>query len=395
MIAYHFPPVQGSSGLQRTLSFANHLAAADWQVTVLTVTTNAYERVNPDQLKDVHPGIRVVRVPCLDTQRHLALKGRYFRAMAIPDRWISWYLPALLAGWWITRETHDYIWCTYPIATAQKIGARLAKLRNIPLIADFRDQMTEPGYPSDPQQFSSFERIERDVVAQAHKLVFTAPGALRMYQERYPELAQDSFVVIENGYEERYFENLKPSRDPTLHHTLLHSGIVYPEERDPRALFDALRNLKRSGELGAIRLHLRASGNDKMFEDMIAARDIGDVVSLLPSISYQDAISEMTGGKSLLVMQGPTCNHQIPAKVYEYLRAGSNIVALAPAQSDTWGVLSRAGVNRLADIDSVEDIEQLLKQFAQDTVHEAYDVETIQKLSRGQRAAELMVLLDQ
>ena len=35
MVAYHFPPLAGSSGIQRTLRFVQHLPALGWQPLVL------------------------------------------------------------------------------------------------------------------------------------------------------------------------------------------------------------------------------------------------------------------------------------------------------------------------------------------------------------------------
>jgi hypothetical protein len=44
MIAYHFPPLAGSSGIQRTLRFVQHLPALGWQPLVLTASRQAYEQ---------------------------------------------------------------------------------------------------------------------------------------------------------------------------------------------------------------------------------------------------------------------------------------------------------------------------------------------------------------
>jgi len=43
-IAYHFPPVKGSSGVQRTLRFAQHLPRFGWRPIVLTITPKARRR---------------------------------------------------------------------------------------------------------------------------------------------------------------------------------------------------------------------------------------------------------------------------------------------------------------------------------------------------------------
>ena len=47
LVAYHFPPLQGSSGLQRALAFARFLPDYDWRAHVLTVTEGAYPQTNP------------------------------------------------------------------------------------------------------------------------------------------------------------------------------------------------------------------------------------------------------------------------------------------------------------------------------------------------------------
>ena len=77
MVAYHFPPLAGSSGIQRTLRFVQHLPAFGWQPLVLTTQTGAYERISNDLLADVPHDVTVRRAFALDTTRHLSIKGRY------------------------------------------------------------------------------------------------------------------------------------------------------------------------------------------------------------------------------------------------------------------------------------------------------------------------------
>jgi hypothetical protein len=87
MIAYHFPPLQGSSGIQRTLRFARYLPEFGWEPIVLTAHPRAYESVADDQLSDTPAGLHVCRAFALDTSRHLAIGSRYPALRARPDRW--------------------------------------------------------------------------------------------------------------------------------------------------------------------------------------------------------------------------------------------------------------------------------------------------------------------
>ncbi len=61
MVAFHFPPLAGSSGIQRTLRFAAHLPSFGWQPTVLTAHSRAYERTSQDLMSEVGPDVAVER----------------------------------------------------------------------------------------------------------------------------------------------------------------------------------------------------------------------------------------------------------------------------------------------------------------------------------------------
>ena len=65
IVAYHYPPIQGSSGVHRTLSYSRYLPALGWQPTILTVTRNAFPaRMAANDFEDVvtarHPELAVL-----------------------------------------------------------------------------------------------------------------------------------------------------------------------------------------------------------------------------------------------------------------------------------------------------------------------------------------------
>ncbi|MBX3638145.1 MAG: glycosyltransferase, partial [Rubrivivax sp.] len=122
MVAYHFPPLAGSSGIQRTLRFVQQLPRFGWQPMVLTTQARAYEKTSDDLLPEVPDGTLVCRAFALDTARHLSIGGRYPGRLARPDRWITWRFDAVRQGLRLIREHRpDAIWSTYPIATAHRI----------------------------------------------------------------------------------------------------------------------------------------------------------------------------------------------------------------------------------------------------------------------------------
>jgi len=404
LIAYHYPPARGSSGLQRTLKFSRYLREFGWQPSVLTVVPRAHPSVGNDQMAEIPPDVEVARAFALDTARHLSFKGAYPRWLALPDRWATWQLRGVPVGLSMVRRLGiDVLWSTYPIATAHKIGLSLQRRSGRPWIADFRDSMTEENYPTDPHVRGVYRALERQVIERSAFSVFTTPGTVRMYQGRYPHVPPQRMRMIENGYDEENFtaaERKLPAVRSGRPITLVHSGILYPSERDPTAFFGALQDLKRSGAMSAQRLKvvLRATGHDAHIARLIAQFDVADLVELAPSVAYVDALAETMTADGLLLFQAANCNHQIPAKLYEYLRAGRPILALTDAAGDTAATLRDAGVQSIAQLDQREDIVAHLTKFLTDLENGSAMLvsrELASRYSRRSQARQLAALLDE
>ncbi|MCF6353737.1 MAG: glycosyltransferase [Candidatus Polarisedimenticolaceae bacterium] len=405
LIAYHFPPVAGSSGVLRTLKFARYLPEFGWRPSVLTVHPRAYERLSDSQLAQVSRDVPVVRAFALDAARHMALAGRYPRCFALPDRWVSWLLGAVPAGLKMVREQRPLVlWSTYPMPTAHLVGLFLHRLTGLPWIADCRDSMLDDTYPADPLKRRIHAWIERRVVHSAKRIVFTTPGTLRMYAERYPEVPKDRWVLIANGYDEEDFcEQLNATVVPdgfSGKQTLLHSGLIDPVDRDPRPFLTALSRLKQSGGIKPqeLRVVFRASGLDDELRSWIHALEIDDVVETAPPLPYHEALAEMREATALLLLQGACCNHQIPAKLYEYLRVGRPIVGLTDAEGDSAALLRELAADTILPLDDetviMATLPDVLMKLQAGCLPIAAD-EAVALHSRRSRTAELALLLDQ
>ena len=53
MVAFHFPPLVGSSGIQRTLRFAQHLPEFGWEPAVLSAHTRAYPQTAGESIREI------------------------------------------------------------------------------------------------------------------------------------------------------------------------------------------------------------------------------------------------------------------------------------------------------------------------------------------------------
>jgi hypothetical protein len=303
----------------------------------------------------------------------------------------------------------DVIWSTYPIATAHVIASALHRKSGIPWVADFRDPMAQDGYPVDPRTWQSYQRIEADAAARARFCVFTTPGAARMYQQRYPGMAE-RMVVLENGYDEESFlsvqvplagqaQGFATSSAQERPLVMLHSGIVYPSERDPTQLFEALGRLKQAGTLmpQELRIRFRASVHDDLLKSLAQTHQAQDFIEVCPAIPYRDALAEMLEVDALLVMQASNCNAQIPAKVYEYLRAGKPVLGLTDPDGDTACALRSAGLNDVVRLDSADDIALALpgvvRRMREGKAALPHPL-AVQQASRLRRSATLAQLLE-
>lgn len=408
MIAYHFPPARVSSGIQRTLKFSRYLLNYGWKAQILTVSRTAYDQVHDGQMNEIPQEVTVKRAYALDTSRHLAHKGRYLSWMALPDRWVSWCLGGVISGLaMVLKYKPKMIWSTYPIATAHLIGLILHRLTGLPWIADFRDSMTEDNYPVDPKQKKIYRWIERQTIIHCAHAVFTTLGAVKMYTARYPEIPDSRWALIPNGYDEENFVQAAQSRSyqsalknkKNAQIVLLHSGVLYPSERDPSQFFQALVELQKNGVIkaGDLKIVLRATGHDGLHSQLIQQNSLQELVFLEPGVAYEEALAEMLVADGLLVFQAANCNHQIPAKIYEYLRAKRPIFALTDPKGDTAGVLIQAKVPYIAPLDDKDAIVKGLSAFLESLrTNKALvaDMAFIKTHSREARTQLLSVLLE-
>jgi len=411
MVSYHYPPFNGSSGVQRTLAFSKYLPSYGWEPIILTVKPKAYVMVGDELLRDIPGDIIVERTMALDTTRHLALKGRYFQWMALPDQWVSWMFWAIPAGLRLIRKWRPKIlWSTYPIATAHCIGYVLHRITGIPWIADFRDPMTEidpmtqKRAPGNPALWHTRSAVEQFTVKRCTHAVFTTPGAQTIYAKRYSTIPKDRWRVISNGYDEACFKDVEGENldflNPADPMVLLHSGVLYPTpDRDPTSFFSALAILKREQKISpsTVRIIFRSCGFREHYQKMIGLNGIEDLVSLEPAIPYREALIEMSNVSGLLIFQGYPSNPAIPGKIYEYFRSRRPILAMVHSEGDTAKLLQEVGVGTIVPLDSGVLIAKGLLEFlhllknGQAPIASSDD---IQKFSRKLKTKELAALLD-
>jgi glycosyltransferase involved in cell wall biosynthesis len=407
MVAFHFPPFSESSGTQRTLRFAQYLPEFGWSPIILTVWPRAYHVTSAASLSQIPDGCQIERVPCLDVSRHLSWRNRYPGRLAIPDRWASWSLLGPRRGRALCRSHRvAAVWSTFPIATAHAVASAIVERNGLPWVADFRDPIVQEGWPESTRRRAAYARIEADAADRADALVYTTPSALAACERRYTARHHRRFELIENAYDESTFAAAATPPEPDGLRSghgkpivLLHSGMVYPAERDPTALLEAVARLRDKGLLraGDLIMRFRAPLYEANLRELVQRFDVGSFVEIVPPLPYGEAISEMLDSDALLLLQCNNCNEQIPAKLYEYLRAGRPILGLADPVGDTGSKLSQLGYPFVVPLESSEAIERTLPAFLESIRRgSGYTLPSrlARQHSRRERARQLAGLLD-
>jgi len=402
-IAYHFPPVQASTGVIRILSFAKYLKQLGWESVIMTVNKNAYEHIRCENFELIPDGLHAVRSKAFDAKRHFSLFGHYPSLFSIPDRWQTWIPFGVIDT---VRRVRSWkprlIMSTYPISSAHWIAYFVHKITGINWVADIRD----PLYREDLSEGSIINRwlliLERKIFKNASRIIVTTNALANIYKDRYPLYNSDNIIKLSNGFDPELLDAAAlSSKCIKKSHKIqiLHSGILYPHGRNPYSILIALSELFNDGLIDKSRVEFcfRAAGNEAVYIDMVAKLGLSETVRFLPVIPYQDALSEIYNADGVLLIQGGVFNKQIPAKLYEYLYYGRPILALVDSEGETHDFLRELGVVDVCQPDDLSQIKKALLNFLhsiEGSVAHVVPMNKILNYSRKALTAKLAMILD-
>jgi glycosyltransferase involved in cell wall biosynthesis len=407
-VAFHFPPEASSSGVLRTLKYARYLGAHGWRVTVLTLDRSAYAIQDPGLESQIPADVRVVRTAFFDIKRHLAIRGVYPGFVALPDRWVGWWPWAVRAGREVVQtDPIDLIYSTSPHATAHLVALSLARRARCPWVADFRDPWyEEPPEPGTPRLVHRAARhLERLVVRRADRVLATTERLRDDFASRYASEPPEKFSAIPNGYDEEDFSGL-PRRggDPGTEFLILHAGSVNPTFRDPRPVFVAVREAVDAGAIDISKVRFRflgagAFGESPEMKQAIEAAGLSGRVVFRPRVEYARALTEMTQACLLLLLQESRDTESlVPAKLFEYLRAGRPVLAVVRPGA-TAEVLRAVGAGWAVDPRALGDLREGLieayRAWRSGTLDRMVaDPQALSRFSRQRLASELATQFD-
>lgn len=366
VITYDFPP-SVVVGAHTVAQITRHFPQLGWRPVVLTVKERYLSEIDKDFARPF-PGI-IVRTGVLPHPLSLykvlgsflhpkeahkfashtspkknaqesdhAFRRALLSLLMIPDMETGWLIPAVLTGFRKIRLDHvDHIFSSGPCWTNHLIGLILASWTGLSWTAHFRDPWAQVAMSYRDRLAQRIHRgLERLVVAKAASVVCVTAQHTNLLRQLYADLPPGKFVTIPNGFdgsewEEAGLTQSEVRREKADRFVITYSGSLYVN-RTPAPLFRALRALTDSGEVDLEKIRVELLGWCDIAEGRSIkelARDYGvdGNINMVGPLGRHGALRRLTQS-DLLLLLAEDWPLQIPAKVYEYLRAARPILAI-------------------------------------------------------------------
>lgn len=371
-ICYLFPPV-GGAGVQRSVKFIKYLRHFGWDVTVLTVENPSVPVFDDSLLEDIPEGTRLHKARTLEpdyrykmrlakaegvaqtvpagsgklSRKSLAgrvkgvlrnLMGRLLQ----PDPQILWFPAAARKALKLLRDNpHDIIFATAPPYSSMLLGSWLKRKTGLPLVLDFRDEWDlSSTYLENRERdlFSHFvqQRMQRRILHSADGVVATTEASTRRITERADEYgAKISGICVYNGFDETDFAPVScagGTKRPGERLRLVYTGTLW-NLTTVEPLVAAVKRLSGCQDLME-RLELVFVGR-KMSHQLALLeqlRDRGCRLDIRDYCEHKEVVSIMNSADVLCLLLSSVegAERVVPAKLFEYLAAGREILAITP-----------------------------------------------------------------
>jgi glycosyltransferase involved in cell wall biosynthesis len=347
ILAHSYPPVS-HSGSQRPHRFAKYLSRQGRRVEVMTST----------QFLDAPSSPGVDRSPAAPrTAFGRAVRTAVWK-LAAPlrayDYGFTWVFHSGSRSRKLVRELGPcLVLSTFPPLsthlTALRLKRRFGGKDGVRWIADFRDPMIGNPFRGTHAVARMLDRhLETAIIREADAVIVNTDVLAGELQQRYPEWAK-KISVLWNGYdpEEEFGPLPIPPRD---YRVLAHVGTIYGG-RHPALLIDSMDRLRTHGCPCIDRIRLLQIGsadttdmpNRERFEEL--ARE-GRIELSGERVARADALRAIAEADLLLVLDLNLSGHstQVPAKIFDYVRAGRPILLFTSRGSPADGIVRNCGI---------------------------------------------------
>jgi glycosyltransferase involved in cell wall biosynthesis len=365
-LAIGFPPAAKSSAY-RLRETANQFCAQGWDVTVITICQEAWEReygLDHSLSETVDPRIRVVELPLarvdLETDIRKFSEARSLR----PRQWIEQqrrkdlqvFPEPVFGGWRFALEKAvlaehrarpaDLLLASCAPYVNLAPAWRLWEEHKVPYVIDFRDGWSIDVINGEAAftESSPAGRWESKVLAEARAVWCVNDPIARFYQERYPAIA-DRVQVVRNGFDEDGIPTLAHRPDPERGLTFGYLGSINFAPSLLEGVLTGWRLARKADPVVArsrfeVRGHIGAGALREANAHMELLKNAeGDDVEFGGPVAKAE-VAATYGRWDVLVLMLVGGAYVTSGKVYEYAASGLPVLSAHEVEHDAAKVLA-------------------------------------------------------
>lgn len=419
IITYYWPPA-GGPGVQRWLKFSKYLPANGIDPIILTVDpTSATYPILDESLEKEVGNLKVFKTPTREffgaykkatSRKEVPYSGfasesskpnlkeriaRFIRGnFFYPDPrrgWKKFALPKALEI--IQKENVEVVITTGPPHSTHLIGLEIKKQTGIKWLADFRDPWTDIYYYQDFYPTTLTRKLESAMESQvlhtADMITAASPGFAKMLAAKLK--GENKIFAITNGFDD---DDMLTTDKPqeTQQFEITYTGTLtakYPLS----TLVSAIKILDRKIQ-EVITLNI-VGKIDQTSADLLKDPRLYARVNLAGYVSHDKAMEYLMGSKALLLLIPILKGNEgiIPAKLFEYIGAGKQIVCIGPKPSDAASIIAENSFGATFIPTEIDELSRWLKTALTTDSQKNSQNESRKKFSRSSLTKKLSVRL--
>jgi len=376
IVTYYWPP-SGGAAVQRWLSFANLLAAAGWEVHLLTVAERyaTYQLRDESLISKIHPAIQVhttktfepfklyqslfgknsIPKPAFSNESQPSLvkkisrfvRGNFF----IPDPrkgWKRFAVPRALEL--LQRHAIKNIITAGPPHSTHFIGKEVKNETEVKWIADFHDLWTDVIYYHMLYHLPPVKKwdlqLERSILESADVVLTVGEKYRQKLLSKSAKINLEQLKVIPIGYDEFFFKNPQSGQVLTDVFSITYTGSI-ADFYDPHVLVLALKKVLPL--YPSLPFALRFVGVlSAGIKQKIIDAGLKPYLHETGYLPHHEALGYLIKSSVLLLVNPVTKNEDmvIPGKLYEYLAAQKPIINITRHTAETAAIIKRCSAGK-------------------------------------------------
>nr|WP_294872387.1 glycosyltransferase [uncultured Pedobacter sp.] len=267
----------------------------------------------------------------------------------------------------IIEKKIDIVISSFSPISSFIIGARLKKrFSYLKWVADYRDLCSLNNVSAAKGFFNKIERrLEINTVGQYGDLITVVSDPLKeSLQSLFPN---KKIIVVENGFDEEDYDmsilgnkKVSPIKETI---NIVHTGTIYPVNRDPSPLFLALNQLKEEGKITESDFRITFYGNKLGdLNQIIQECDAENWIALGGQVDHEKSLQVQRECDLLLFLEGNNEKSKgvLTGKLFEYFMSNVPILGIGITPETSAGELILKSQTGFVLGNNIEDIKETL-----------------------------------